>query len=309
MTRSADKSAARTPESRQGGRPMRVTERAQRAVREAKQEAGRLGHDRVGTEHLLLGLLHDEQCLAVATLGGLGIAPGTVRRRVEETVGQGSEEPGMGFDLPMTKPATLVLALAGRETMELHHDRLGTEDLLLGLAREGESVAAGVLQELGAGLLELREAVAAQYAAGVDPEPFPPDRGPPPWEPPPAARLRRVIPLAQEHPLPSGDQLVLLSLEVWSAWLDLRYAVVYASPEPEGELPRPAVLGGCEVSDRAGTAYTSRHSSSPIYGMVRVTQRVFVPSPPAGTEHLELRFRAPSRSEGEVQFVTTVDLR
>jgi hypothetical protein len=118
-----------------------------------------------------------------------------------------------------------------------------------------------------------------------------------------------VVPLGQEFPLPSGDQLVLLSLEVWSDWLDLRYAVVYATPEPEGELPRPAVLGGCEVSDRAGTAYTSPHSSSPNYGMVRVTQRVFVPAPPDGTDQLELRFRAPSRSEGEVQFVTTVDLR
>ena len=85
--------------------------------------------------------------------------------------------------------------------------------------------------------------------------------------------------------------------------------MVYATPEPEGELPRPAVLGGCEVSDRAGTAYTSPHSSSPNYGMVRVTQRVFVPAPPDGTDKLELRFRAPSRSEGEVQFVTTVDLR
>jgi ATP-dependent Clp protease ATP-binding subunit ClpC len=83
----------------QGGRPVRVTERAQHAVRYAKQEAGRLGHDRVGTEHLLLGLLRDEQSLAVATLGGLGIAPQTVRRRVEETVGQGSGEPGMGFGL------------------------------------------------------------------------------------------------------------------------------------------------------------------------------------------------------------------
>jgi hypothetical protein len=69
------------------------------------------------------------------------------------------------------------------------------------------------------------------------------------------------------------------------------------------------VLGGCEVSDRAGTAYTSPYSSSPNYGMVRVTQRVFVPSPPDGTELLELRFRAPSRSEGEVQFLTTVHLR
>jgi ATP-dependent Clp protease ATP-binding subunit ClpC len=144
----------------------------------------------------------DEQCLAVATLGGLGIAPETVRRRVEEIVGQGPGEPGMGFGLPTTNAFTLVLSLAARETMELDHDRLGTEDLVLGLAREGDGVAARVLQELGAGLLELREAVAAPHAAGVDPEPFPPDRGPPPWQPPPSARLRRVIPLAQEHPLP-----------------------------------------------------------------------------------------------------------
>ena len=288
---------------------MRVTERAQRAVLDAKQEAGRLGHDRVGTEHLLLGLLGDQESLAVVTLASLGIQVETVRRRVEETVGHGQGPQVMGFYLPMTKPATLVLSLAGSEAMRLEGDRLGTEHLLLGLAREGEGVAAWVLQELGAGLLELREAVAAQDAAGVDPEPFPPDRGPPPWEPPAGARLGRVVPLGQEFPLPSGDQLVLLSLELWSDWLDLRYAVIYATPEPQGELPRPAVLGGCEVSDRAGTEYTNRTSSHPAFGMVRIHQRTFVPAPPDGTDQLELRFRAPSRSEGEVQFVTTVDLR
>ena len=288
---------------------MRVTEPAQRAVTHAKQEAGRLGHDRVGTEHLLLGLLRDEGCLAVATLGELGIAPETVRRRIAETVGQGQGEQVMGFYLPTTKPFTLVLGLAGSEAMRLEGDRLGTEHLLLGLASEGEGVAARVLQELGAGLLELQEAVAAQYAAGVDPEPFPPDRGPPPWEPPAGARLGRVVPLGQEFPLPSGDQLVLLSLELWSDWLELRYAVVYATPEPQGEPPRPAVLGGCEVSDRAGTEYVNRTSTHPSFGMVRIHQRTFVPSPPPGTERLELRFRAPSRVEGEVQFVTSVDLR
>jgi hypothetical protein len=288
---------------------MRVTEPAQRAVLDAKQEAGRLGHDRVGTEHLLLGLLGDQQCLAMATLGELGIPPETVRRRVQETVGQGQGPQVMGFYLPTTKPFTLVLGLAGHEAMRLEGDRLGTEHLLLGLANEGQGVAAQVLQELGAGLLELREAVAAQYAAGVDLEPFPPDRGPPPWEPPAGARLGRVVPLRQEFPLPSGDRLVLLSLELWSDWLELRYAVVYATPEPQGELPRPAVLGGCEVSDRAGTKYVNRHSSVPNFGTVRVYQRTFVPSPPPGTERLELRFRAPSRVEGEVQFATTVDLR
>jgi Clp amino terminal domain, pathogenicity island component len=290
---------------------MRVTEPAQHAVRYAKHEAGRLGHDRVGTEHLLLGLLRDEQSLAVATLGRLGIRPETVRREVEETVGQGPGDPGMGFGLPMTKPATIVLTLAGRETMELEGDRVGTEDLLLGLAREGEGVAARVLQQLGAGLLELREAVAAQYAAGVDPEPFPPDRGPPPWQPPPSAELRRVIPLAQEHPLPSGDQLVLISLEVWSDWLDLRYAVVYATPEREGELPRPEVIGYCEVSDRAGTEYVNRTSAHPNFGMVRIHQRTFVPSPPADTELLELRFSQPDTIPGQAPplIVSTVDLR
>jgi hypothetical protein len=290
---------------------VRVTERAQHAVRYAKEEAGRLGHDHVGTEHLLLGLLRDEQSLAVATLGGLGIAPQAVRRRVEETVGQGPGEPGIGFGLPMTKPATIVLSLAGRETMELEGDRVGTEDLLLGLAREGEGVAARVLQELGAGLLELREAVAAQYAAGVDPEPFPPDRGPPPWEPPPSAELRRVIPLAQEYALPSGDQLVLISLEIWSDWLDLRYAVVYATPEAEGELPRPQVIAYCELSDRAGTEYVNWTSSHPSFGMVRIHQRTFVPSPPAGIELLELRFSPPDTMPGQAPplIVSTVDLR
>jgi len=290
---------------------LRVTERAQRAVLNAKREAGRLGHDHVGTEHLLLGLLGDEQCLAVATLGRLEIPAATVGRRVEETIGQGPGAPGMGFGLPTTKAFTLVLSLAARETMELDHDRLGTEELLLGLAREGEGVAARVLQDLGAGLLELREAVAAQHAAGVDPEPFPPDRGPPPWEPPPGASLRRVVPLVQEHPLPSGDQLVLLSLEVWSDWFDLRYAVVYATPEPEGELPRPEVIGYCEASDRAGTTYVNRTSSHPSFGMVRIHQRTFVPAPPADTELLELRFSQPDTMPGAAPppIVSTVDLR
>jgi hypothetical protein len=100
---------------------------------------------------------------------------------------------------------------------------------------------------------------------------------------------------------------VLLSLELWSDWLELRYGVVYATPEPQGELPRPEVLGGCEVADRAGTEYVNRTSTHPSFGMVRIHQRTFVPAPPPATD--QLRFRAPSRVEGEVQFVTSVDLR
>ena len=274
---------------------MRVTERAQRAVLYAKQEAGRLGHDRVGTEHLLLALLRDEECLAVATLGELDLAPETVRRRVQETVGQGQGEQVMGFYLPTTKPFTLVLGLAGREAMRLEGDRLGTEHLLLGLASEGEGVAARVLQELGAGLLELQEAVAAQHAAGVDPEPFPPDRGRRPGSPQ-RGRGWSGGPLGQEFPLPSGDQLVLLSLEVWSDWLELRYAVVYATPEPEGELPggprrlRGVRLGRHRIHQPDQLASRLRHGAHPPAHLRAVTA--------ARHRTAELRFRAPSRVEG-----------
>ncbi|HEV2930372.1 MAG TPA: Clp protease N-terminal domain-containing protein, partial [Propionibacteriaceae bacterium] len=250
-------------------------------------------------------LLRDQGCLATAILGERGVEVETLRRRVEETAGPGQGEARAGDDLlaglelPMTKPVTLVFGLAAREARELEQDRVGTEHLLLGLAREGDGVAARVLEDLGAGLLQLREAVISVYSAGADPEPPPPDRGPPPWEPPAGARLERVLPLVSEHPLPSGDLLVLLSLEIWSDWFDLRYAIVYATLEPEGELPRPAVLGRCEVSDRAGTDYVNWVTTSPAFGMVRVKQHTFVPAPPPGTEVLELRFSPPLAPLGD----------
>jgi hypothetical protein len=287
--------------------PMRVTECAQQAVLHARGEAGRLGHDRIGTEHLLLALLRDQGCLATAILGERGVEVETLRRRVEETAGPG--QPGgppdgddaleAGRHLRTTKPFTLVLGLAGREALELEQDRLGTEHLLLGLAREGDGLAARALEDAGAGLLQLREAVLSVYSAGADPEPLPDDRGPPSWQPPAGARLERVLPLVSEHPLPSGDLLVLLSLEIWSDWFDLRYAIVYATPEPEGDLPRPSVVGRCEVSDRAATEYINWHTLAPAYGMVRTWQHTFVPGPPPGTEVLEVRFNAPSTPVGE----------
>jgi hypothetical protein len=110
-----------------------------------------------------------------------------------------------------------------------------------------------------------------------------------------------LLGLAREHRLPSGDQLVLLSLELWSDWLDLRYAIAYATPEPEGDLYRPEVLGRCEVSDRVGNEYKNWVSSSPAFGMVRTHQHTFVPAPPPGTEVLELRFLPPSAADGETE--------
>ena len=81
--------------------------------------------------------------------------------------------------------------------------------------------------------------------------------------------------------------------------MGLPYAVAYATPEPEGDLPRPSVVGGCEVSDRAGTDYRNWVTSSPGFGMVRTWQRTFVPAPPPGTEVLELRFLPPAAAPGE----------
>ena len=290
---------------------MRVTSRAQEAVLHSHGEAFRLGHDRVGTEHLLLALLRDQECLAIAALSERGVETAAARRSVEEAAGPGQADgpPGepdeqdqpVGLHLRMTRPVTRVFGLAAREARELEQDRVGTEHLLLGLAREGDGVAARVLDDLGAGLLELREAVRSVYAAGTDPEPLPADRGPPAWQPPAGAELRRVVPLAGEHLLPSGDRLVLVSLELWSDWFDLRYAIAYATPEPEGDLPRPWVLGRCEVSDRAGTEYRCWVSSSQAFGMVRIHQHTFAPPPPPGTEVLELRFLPPSAAPGEGQ--------
>src|SRR5204862_6860033 len=114
-----------------------------------------------------------------------------------------------GHHLPMARPVTLVLALAAREARELEQDRVGTEHLLLGLAGEGDGVAAHVLEEVGAGLLLLREAVISLYTAGVDPEPLPPELGPPRWEPPAGARLPRVPPLPGGDPRPPRGPLLL----------------------------------------------------------------------------------------------------
>jgi Clp amino terminal domain, pathogenicity island component len=297
--------------------PVRVTGCAQQAVEEARGEAGRLGHDRVGTEHLLLALLRDQGCLATAALSERGVAAETALRRLKEAAGpgwagrRGGEEDRLaGLHLPMTKPVAHVFGLATREAKELEHDRVGTEHLLLGLAREGDGVAARVLEDLGAGLLELREAVIALYSSGTEPEPLPADRGPTVWMPPAGARLRRLLPLESECRLPSGDRLVLLSLEIWSDWFDLRYAVAYATTEPGGDRPRPRVVGRCEVSDRAGTEYRNCFTSSPAYGMVRTHQQTFVPAPPPGTEVLELRFLPPSAGSDEVRplVVSTVVL-
>jgi Clp amino terminal domain, pathogenicity island component/UvrB/uvrC motif len=135
----------------------RFTDRARRVVVLAQEEARMLNHAHIGTEHLLLGLVHEGQGVAARALETMGIGLEAVRREVEETIGRG-ERPPSGH-IPFTPRAKKVLELSLRESTELGHAHIGTEHILLGLLREGEGVAAQVLVKMGADLNRVRQQV------------------------------------------------------------------------------------------------------------------------------------------------------
>ena len=125
----------------------RFTERARQVVVLAQDEARALKHNYIGTEHLLLGLLREEQGLAARVLESLGVTVEEVRIQVARIVGQG-DELAMG-QIPFTPRSKKILELSLREALSLGHDYIGTEHLLLGLARENEGVAARILLGYG----------------------------------------------------------------------------------------------------------------------------------------------------------------
>jgi Clp amino terminal domain, pathogenicity island component/UvrB/uvrC motif len=135
----------------------RFTDRARRVVVLAQDEARTLGHDYIGTEHLLLGLIREGQGVAAKTLESLGISLEAVRQQVQEIIGQG-QGPQQGH-IPFTPRAKKVLELSLREAQQLGHNYIGTEHILLGLIREGQGVAALVLVKLGADLNRVRQQV------------------------------------------------------------------------------------------------------------------------------------------------------
>ncbi len=135
----------------------RFTDRARRVVVLAQEEARLLNHSYIGTEHLLLGLIHEGEGVAAKALESLGISLEAVRREVEELIGPG-QSPPTGH-IPFTPRAKRVLELSLREALQLGHNYIGTEHILLGLIREGEGVAAQVLQKLGADLGRVRQQV------------------------------------------------------------------------------------------------------------------------------------------------------
>jgi ATP-dependent Clp protease ATP-binding subunit ClpA len=132
----------------------RFTDRARRVVVLAQEEARMLGHNYVGTEHILLGLIHEGEGVAAKALEMLGISLEAVRQQVEEIIGRGQQAPS--GHIPFTPRAKKVLELSLREALQLGHNYIGTEHILLGLIREGEGVAAQVLVRLGADLNRVR---------------------------------------------------------------------------------------------------------------------------------------------------------
>jgi ATP-dependent Clp protease ATP-binding subunit ClpA len=135
----------------------RFTDRARRVVVLARQEARHLGHDHVGTEHILLGLLREGEGVAVNALVALGIDLQDVRQRVDRQIGRGAQAPS--GHVPFTGPAKHVLELSLREALQFGHNYIGTEHILLGLIREEDGVAARVLAEVGADAGNVRRQV------------------------------------------------------------------------------------------------------------------------------------------------------
>jgi ATP-dependent Clp protease ATP-binding subunit ClpA len=135
----------------------KFSDRARRVVVLSQEEARLLNHNYIGTEHILLGLVHEDEGIAAGALESLNIRLNAVRREVEEIIGQGGSPPSE--HIPFTPRAKKVLELSLREAIQLGHNYIGTEHILLGLLREGEGVACQVLVKLGANLPQVRARV------------------------------------------------------------------------------------------------------------------------------------------------------
>jgi Clp amino terminal domain, pathogenicity island component len=149
----------------EGGIFERFTNRARNVVKLAQEEARRLDHDHIGTEHVLLGLLGEPEGIGAKALVALGVSLEAVHADVERTIGRGEGAPT--GHIPFTPRAKKVLELSLREALKLHHNYIGTEHIVLGLVREGEGVAANILVESGADLPEVRQEVLRLLSTGV----------------------------------------------------------------------------------------------------------------------------------------------
>jgi len=275
----------------------RFTDRARRVVVLAQEEARHLDHNYIGTEHILLGLIHEGEGVAARALTALGISLEAVRSEVVEIVGHGDEAPT--GHIPFTPRAKKVLELSLREALALSHNYIGTEHILLGLIREGEGVAAQVLVKEGGSLDRVRQQViqiladASQLQAeqvGVTQSRISQQQamamvagGPGVYQDEPA-ELVRVVPVAREVHREAGMRVVLISLEIWSGWIDLRFAMLPGSSSGG----RIQWLLDWQVEDDAGTTYEKAGMATGGGQQLHVTQLGFRPAPPEGARTLTL---------------------
>jgi hypothetical protein len=275
----------------------RFTDRARRVVVLAQEEARHLDHNYIGTEHILLGLIHEGEGVAAQALETLDISLEAVRGEVTEIVGRGAEQPS--GHIPFTPRAKKVLELSLREALGLGHNYIGTEHILLGLIREGQGVAAQVLVKLGASHDRVRQAVIqllagfaggqAEQVAGMSSQISQQQAmamvagGPGVYQDEPA-ELVRVVPVAREVHREAGMRVVLISLEIWSGWIDLRFAMLPGSSSGG----RLQWLLDWQVGDDAGTTYEKAGMATGGGQQLHVTQLGFRPAPPEEARTLTL---------------------
>jgi hypothetical protein len=275
----------------------RFTDRARRVVVLAQEEARHLDHNYIGTEHILLGLIHEGEGVAARALTELDISLEAVRTKVQEMIGHGDEAPT--GHIPFTPRAKKVLELSLREALALSHNYIGTEHILLGLIREGEGVAAQVLIELGGSLDRVRQQVIqiladasqlqAEQVGGTQSRISQQQAmamvagGPGVYQDEPA-ELVRVVPVAREVHREAGMRVVLISLEIWSGWIDLRFAMLPGSSSGG----RIQWLLDWQVEDDAGTTYEKAGMATGGGQQLHVTQLGFRPAPPEGARTLTL---------------------
>jgi ATP-dependent Clp protease ATP-binding subunit ClpC len=191
----------------------RFTDRARRVVVLAQEEARMLNHSYIGTEHILLGLIHEGEGVAARALEGLGISLEDLRTEIEETVGHGQTMPYA--HIPFTPRAKKALELSLRESLQLGHNYIGTEHILLGLVALGEGVAAQVLISRGLSLDRVREQVMALLEGYVHEESTPP------------AEVTHQEPLCPRCRAPLGESATFRTLDVSSVEGEVR-AVAFA---------------------------------------------------------------------------------
>jgi len=252
----------------------------------AQDDARRLRHDYIGTEHVLLGLLREEEGLAARVLGSFGITLQQVRSQIVRIVGTGDE--AVNDQIPFTRRVKNVLNLAQRESSSLGNNFIGTEHLLLGLVGEREGRAAEILSSLDAGAEEIREKI-IRVIGGAGRRQT--DEGfPPGMEPAVELDLRRVVPVAQQM----SDGTWVVCVEVWAHGLILRWAASFRSPRSHPD--RHDWL----VSDDVGTSYVGTDgigTGSPKRGFHYSAE--FEPGPPPEAASLLIR-RDPTGEEVSV---------